>query len=149
VQTVEQVAGVDPAPSWTRRIAPVACCAAVGVAGVLVWHNDPAAPGSRFPGCLFHSATGLWCPGCGLTRGVHALLNGDVGAAMASNIFTPLAIVAIVWLLVGWLRRAWDRPTPRLPHRVERVLMIAGPAVVLAYGVLRNIPAAPFRSLAP
>ncbi|MFT3853790.1 MAG: DUF2752 domain-containing protein [Ilumatobacteraceae bacterium] len=131
------------------RAAPVACCAAAGVAGVLVWRNDPAAPGSGFPACAFHSATGLWCPGCGLTRGIHALFNGHVGTALSSNVFTPVALVAIVWLLVSWLRTAWGRPALRLPQGAERALIVAGPVLVLGYGVLRNIPASPFRSLAP
>jgi len=132
-----------------RRAAPVVGCVAVAAGTVIVATHDPAAPGSRFPACAFHSATGLWCPGCGLTRGLHALLDGHLGAALSSNVFTPLAAVGIIWLLVAWVRSAWDRPVPRLPHRLERVLMIAGPALLLTYGVLRNIPAAPFRALAP
>ena len=149
IGVVEIVVPVAPRTGWSRRVAPIACCAAAGVAGVLVWHNDPAAPGSRFPGCAFHNATGLWCPGCGLTRGMHALLNGHVGSALASNVLTPIALVAIAWLLVSWTRTSWGRPPLRLPRRVQRVLVVAGPAVALGYGVLRNIPAAPFRSLAP
>jgi len=132
-----------------RRIAPIAGGAAVVAGAVLVATNDPSAPGSHFPACAFHSATGLWCPGCGLTRGMHALLGGHLGTAMSSNLFTPLAAVAIVWLLVSWVRIAWDRPALRLPRQVERRLAVAGPAVVLAYGALRNIPLAPFRWLAP
>jgi len=122
---------------------------AVGVATVLVAANDPAASSSRFPACVFHSATGLWCPGCGLTRGLHALLNGHVGAALSSNVFTPIAVVGIVWLLVSWTRVAWDRPALRLPRRAERWLLIGGPVLLFGFGLLRNIPAAPFRSLAP
>jgi hypothetical protein len=148
---VELVDGVAlPSPiGRVARVAPIAACVAVGAAGLLVRDIDPAAPGSHFPSCAFHSATGLWCPGCGLTRGVHALLNGDVGAAFASNIFTPIAIIAIVWLLISWTRLAWGRPAPRLPHGAERWLMFGGPAVVFAYGLLRNLPLAPMRSLAP
>ena len=149
IADVEVTVPAAPRIGWTRRAAPIAGGVAAAVAGVLVWHNDPAAGGSRFPGCAFHSATGLWCPGCGLTRGMHALFNGHVGAALAANVFTPLALVAIVWLLAGWGRTAWGRPALRLPRRVERVLIVAGPVMVLGYGVLRNIPAPPFRSLTP
>lgn len=31
----------------------------------------------KFP-CVFKSVTGLWCPGCGGTRSVRALLRGDM-----------------------------------------------------------------------
>ena len=148
VEVVQVVESGSPT-SWFGRTAPIATCVAVGAAGLLVRGNDPAAPGSHFPGCAFHSATGLWCPGCGLTRGVHALLNGNVGAAFASNVFTPIAMIAIVWLLVSWTRLAWGHGALRLPQRTERWLMFAGPAVVVTYGLLRNLPIAPLRSLAP
>ena len=138
------------APSaWMRRAAPLGGAVAIGVATLIVATNDPSAAGSHFPACAFHSATGLWCPGCGLTRGLHALLTGHVGTALSSNVFTPFAAVAVVWLLVSWMRVAWERPALRLPRRVERWLMIVAPVLVFGYGLLRNIPVAPFRSLAP
>lgn len=31
----------------------------------------------RYP-CVFHEVTGLWCPGCGGTRSVRALVRGDL-----------------------------------------------------------------------
>lgn len=37
------------------------------------------------PGCFFRGLTGLPCPGCGATRGLAALLEGDVAGAFASN----------------------------------------------------------------
>ncbi len=135
--------------SWAARAVPLACCAALAGTAAVVARNDPAAPGSHFPGCVFRNATGLWCPGCGLTRGVHALLNGHLGQSLSSNVFTPLAVVAIVVAMVSWLRTSWGRSALRLPAGVQRALMVVAPAVVLLYGVLRNIPAAPFPSLAP
>lgn len=110
---------------------------------------DPAAEGSRFPPCLFHVSTGLWCPGCGLTRATHHLLRGDVPAALATNVFTPLVIAAIVAAWWAWLRRAAGRPTPtpaeRLPARAVPLLA----ATFVVYGVARNLPFAPFDALAP
>ena len=44
----------------------------------------------------FRALTGVWCPGCGLTRGVHALLNGHPLQAMGYNVFTPIVVVLIV-----------------------------------------------------
>ena len=148
--TTVQLAAVAPT-NRLRRSAPVAGALAVGAAAVAVAANDPAAPGSHFPACAFHSATGLWCPGCGLTRGVHALLTGHVGSALSSNVFTPVAVVAVVWALLSWFRVAWDRPALRLrlAPRAQHVLFVTGTVAVLGYGLLRNIPVAPFRALAP
>jgi hypothetical protein len=103
----------------------------------------------HYPGCVFHQATGLWCPGCGLTRGCYELLHGNVAAALSSNIFTPLALVLMAGAWVAWLRWSWTGRTVHASVAVQRAAMIWLPVVVLFYGVLRNIPATPFRSLAP
>jgi hypothetical protein len=131
------------------RAAPVACgCALAAVAGFVATH-DPAAAGSRFPGCAFHQITGLWCPGCGLTRGTYQLLHGHVGAALGYNVFTPLALIAIVAAWFGWLRSSWGARPLRLPASAARRLAVAMPILIIAYGVLRNLPVAPLRALAP
>jgi hypothetical protein len=41
--------------------------------------------------CVFHSTTGLPCPGCGMTRALSALSQGDFSTAAALN---PFAFVA-------------------------------------------------------
>jgi Protein of unknown function (DUF2752) len=147
-----EVIGTDMAPRGTGiagRLAPIACGGALAVAGLYVASNDPSAPGSRFPACSFHQLTGWWCPGCGLTRGTHELLTGDVTAALGHNLFVPLVIAAIAAAWWIWLRRAWDRPSrwdlAALPRWLGPVALI----VVVTYSVLRNLPVAPFSALAP
>ena len=139
---------VQPA-SWLRRAAPVACGCLLAGAAAVVTLNDPSAPGSRFPACQFHSLTGLWCPGCGLTRGFHQLFNGHIGAAISYNVFVPLVLVAIVGRWWTWTRTSWGRPPLQVPAVVTRHAGMTIAVAMVVYGVLRNIPAAPFRSLAP
>jgi hypothetical protein len=43
----------------------------------VVGYFNPAMAGF-FPVCPLYSVTGILCPGCGLTRGFHALFHGDV-----------------------------------------------------------------------
>ena len=48
--------------------------------------------------CVFNYATGLQCPGCGLTRASMAVLRGDFQAAFNFNqlaFFVPLFLVAV------------------------------------------------------
>ena len=132
-----------------HRIAPVACGCALVAAAAVVALNDPAAPGSWFPPCVFHRATGLWCPGCGLTRAAHALLTGHPLQALGYNLFAPLVFVAIGLSWLTWTRQAFGRPMVnpimRLSSRAHTGLIVA----IVVFGVVRNIPAAPFRGLAP
>ena len=97
--------------------------------------------------CPFHAATGLWCPGCGMTRAVHRLVRGDVIGALSFNVFVPIVVlgVAIGWW--SWLAAGtWGRPV-RWPARVATGWWFALFAVFVTYGVLRNV--ASFDALAP
>lgn len=111
--------------------------------------NDPAAENSLFPPCVFRATTGLWCPGCGLTRGLHQLFNGDLGSALQYNLFVPLVVVAAVLGWWSWVRTSWGGLPLAIPQRLLHPLFWAMPIAVVAYGVLRNIPTAPFDALAP
>jgi hypothetical protein len=98
---------------------------------------------------MFHQTTGLWCPACGLTRGTYQLLHGHLGAALSFNIFTPLAVVAIAVAWFAWLRSSWDVPPLRLPSYTAQFTAVILPAMLITYGVLRNLPFAGLKSLAP
>ena len=105
---------------------------------------DPNEAG-HYPTCPFLSLTGLACPGCGSLRAVHALAHGDVGAALGLNLLTVLAIVPLVVIWARWLVRSRSG-VPRstvAPAPVLWGLLV----VVVAFGVLRNLPA--FGWLAP
>ncbi len=132
-----------------RRVAPLATGAALAGAAVLVAANDPLAAGSHFPSCIFRSTTGLWCPGCGLTRGMHQLFTGHPLAALGENLFVPALVVAVSWAWWSWVRTSFDRRAVRVPSWAPQLSAVVLPTVLVLYGVLRNIPHAPFTALAP
>ena len=127
--------------SKIRFVALLAGCGLLTLALGIVAIFDPSTH-QFFPPCVFHEVTGLYCPGCGSTRCLHSLLQGDIAAALGYN---PLAVLAMPFLAVGLL----------LP--TEKFRKWAGyPAtgwtvffVLLAFGLLRNLPAYPFNLLAP
>lgn len=51
--------------------------------------------------CSFYEVTGVQCPGCGLTRGVSALLRGQWEQALRWHLFSPLALLAMLLILAG------------------------------------------------
>jgi hypothetical protein len=119
-------------------ILPVAAgCCAVGAA-VYVAARDPSS-GGMYPECAFRSVTGWWCPGCGLTRAAHHLLNGDLGQALGHN---ALVVPIVALLALGWMTWLLDCGGRR-PLRLRRATIPAwfGLAfTAVAFAVARNVP---------
>lgn len=133
-----------PHTAWRRLADPVAVAAA-GLAGlVLVARVDPNEAG-HYPVCPFLSLTGLFCPGCGTLRALHALTHGDLATGFARN---PLTMLTVPFLLVVWL--AWAvrelRGRGRATMAPAWLLWCLAAAQVL-FWVLRNLPG--FTWLAP
>ena len=57
-------------------------------AGLPAWH------------CPFRGAFGIPCPGCGLSRGMVFLLQGEWQAAVTAHAFAPLVLLGLVFLIV-------------------------------------------------
>ena len=106
------------------------------MAGVVLYTFDPS-QNRFFPVCPSFALTGLYCPGCGTTRALHALLHGDFARAASMNVavFVTLPLLALLMAV------------PRL--RYHRGFSIAILICVVLYGVLRNVPIYPFSLLAP
>jgi Protein of unknown function (DUF2752) len=107
---------------------------------------DPNAPGNPFPPCLFYTATGWHCPGCGITRCLHALAHGDLPQAFSMNPLL-LLLLALAPAFVAW-RSGWQ---PRWLRPVATTLSTATfwVSLLLVYWIARNLPWAPFAWLAP
>lgn len=98
----------------------------------------PGSPHAKWlPKCMFHQMTGLYCPGCGATRALSAMLHGDVKASLHNNALLFPLLALIVFLIV--------KPQTSL----KRPFAVTIVAVVLGFTILRNIPVAPFTYLAP
>jgi len=122
------------------RLAPVAGGVGLAAAATSLALIDPARPSSPFPACMFHSVTGLWCPGCGLTRGTHRLLRGDVVGAMELNVLTPLVVVAVALAWWHWFRRSTRRAGVPVPAWLPTFAALALPILLVAFGIARNLP---------
>lgn len=112
------------------------CCLLAGAAYVAA--VDPS-DHTVLPPCPFRALTGLWCPGCGLTRATHHLLRGDVVRALQFNAFVVVILAALVATWTAWTMRAAGRPVgwvARIPVRAQ----VAAGVVLLAFAIVRNLP---------
>lgn len=122
----------------------LAAGAAVGCAYVAV--ADPNQSASWYPQCPFRALTGYDCPGCGITRSIHAALTGHPGRALDHNaLFVVVAVAAVVWFAVGRFRQWRGRP----PIELRRPGAWGAAAVVVLVGfwVARNLPIGPLEWL--
>lgn len=131
---------------YERLVAGGGAVAAMSGA-VVVWYFDPTTAGF-FPVCPLYSMTGFACPGCGLTRGFHALFHGDVLTALDYNALIPMFAAFLGYLFLSMLMVA-VRGRGLTLGRMNGPLLWAVFGLMLVFGVLRNIPFYPFTFLFP
>jgi uncharacterized protein DUF2752 len=129
------------------RLALAVWTGMAAVAFAVLYFFDPRSC-SLLPPCPFHAMTGLWCPGCGSTRGLHALAHGHLLQALR---FNPLMVASLPFLLSVCLFHSYQLISGQTPARVfvKPSWIWTMVAVVVAFGLLRNVPVFPFTLLAP
>lgn len=137
-----------PKFSIRERLLAAAGIFTVFCGSLYVWFFNPTTQGI-FPTCPLYSMTGIACPGCGLTRGFHALFHGDFLTALGYNAMLPIYAAVFLYLLISmFLITARGRGLPMLkifhPYALSGFLV-----VMLSFAVLRNLPFYPFTLLYP
>ena len=93
------------------------------------------------PECQFHKWTGLYCPGCGDTRAVIALMNGDVLLSLRQNaLIIALLLLGIAMYAELLLKVVFEKKfkSPVFNLKVLVIFLI----LFSAYAVVRNfVPA--------
>jgi hypothetical protein len=140
----EQISSIKS--STVERVLAGAGVLAVTSGAFAVGYFSPTTAGF-FPACPFHALTGLNCPGCGLTRGFHALSRGDVLTALHFNALLPLYLLLFLYLFVSLgltlIRGRGLEFCAFSPWALYGFL-----ALTLVFSVVRNLPFYPFNLLA-
>jgi hypothetical protein len=144
VRVTVPAAGDEPGPAlslWrvaSRRTALIARPWTLVLLALLVGHLLPLAWLTSGPSfCPFKVATGLPCPGCGLTRSSVALLHGDLGTSLY---YHPLGVAMVAGAVVVGLsdfvvwwrgRRPGAEPLPP-SWLIERIFATPAPWIAIA-----------------
>jgi hypothetical protein len=142
--TAEKISSVKF--STVERALAGAGILATTTAAFAVGYFNPTAT-RFFPACPFHALTGLNCPGCGLTRGFHALFQGDVMTALHFNALLPVYLLLFLYLFVS-LGLIFFRGRGLDLRRFSPRIIYGFLVLTLVFGVIRNLPFYPFNFLA-
>ena len=89
--------------------------------------------------CLFHRVTGLYCPGCGVSRMCLALLRLDFAAAWRANpvllMLLPVGMVLAVRIAGQYIKTG-----NALPTALQERVLIGMVILLVLFGILRNLP---------
>ncbi|HTS29407.1 MAG TPA: DUF2752 domain-containing protein [Bryobacteraceae bacterium] len=119
-----------------RQQALTALAASIVLAGILRWL--PPSRYAFYPPCPIHAVFGVLCPGCGATRALAALLEGDWAKAARMNLLAVasapgLAAFATMQLYSAFRWNRWRR-LPASPPAAKGLLTVA-----LLFGLARNL----------
>lgn len=122
-----------------------ALIAAAGIAVLFLFNPSSV---DFYPPCIFHSLTGLNCPGCGTARALHQLLHGNIAAAARCNVLT-LALLPLLLFAGARSLAVHISKTPYKPFFKSAFWPWLIVIAIILFGILRNIPIYPFNLLAP
>ncbi len=149
VKNLSAANGVPPrlvASPRTFSVSATLSFLALTAAGAVLFLFNPSEWGF-YPFCFFYRTTGLLCPGCGSLRAMHQLLHGHVAAALRFNALFVMSLPLLGWygarIAVGKFQR---RP---VSLSIRPAWCWIGLAVMVIFGILRNLPIARAVWLAP
>lgn len=96
--------------------------------------------------CVFYEVTGWYCPGCGISRTLLAILSGDFYQAFRYN---PLLFILLPFAAIFFANWAYAKYNDRTSwcEKIPEWVWVTLAIIIVIYGVLRNLPM--FGYLAP
>lgn len=107
-----------------------------GILLLFIFQNQLLKWTSMIPTCPVYSIFDLYCPGCGNTRSVFALLRGDVFTSLRYNIVPVILLVLLLSLYIELATYSFARYRRILPRQLSFYLILIGFFVI--YLIVRN-----------
>ena len=95
-------------------------------------------------GCVLHNLTGYYCPGCGGTRAIHALLHGHI---VRSFFYHPIVVYTAVffgWFMLSQTIEKASRGRLAIGMHYRDIYLWIALAIVLLNWLVKNLVLAVF-----
>lgn len=95
------------------------------------------------PPCISYEMFDIICPGCGMTRSVLALLDGNILLSLRQNPLIILGILGFSLMYLDFLLKVWGKKLPFEIYNTKAAWILI--VLILIFTILRNV----FPVLAP
>ena len=94
-----------------------------------------------FKPCIFHKITGLYCPGCGMTRATIFLAKGNFWASIYHNPTILYVAIVSIWFILSYIVKSFDKKQKynRFYFCYSDIYIWIGLILLLGTFVIRNI----------
>lgn len=96
-------------------------------------------PGHTLPPCLFHLFSGYYCPGCGGTRAVRALLHGHILQAVYFYPAVPYGAAVYLYFMATQTAERLSHGKLRIGMRYHNCYVWIAVAMILGNFLAKNI----------
>ncbi len=116
-----------------------------GLVMILLYHLGIVTPTKMLYPCVFHRVTGLYCPGCGGTRAVEALLQGDFFTCLRYHPFVLYCfILYVVFMLSHTIEKITKKKAPQSHNAIKGLsfqlsYVYIGILIILIQWMIKNI----------
>lgn len=90
--------------------------------------------------CIFYKITGYKCPGCGITRALFSILNGNIKEAFNYN---KLLFIVAPFLMIYFIYKSYiyilDKKESKNINKIIRYSSYTLVIISIIYAILRNI----------
>lgn len=93
---------------------------------------------SMFP-CMFHELTGWYCPGCGGSRSVAALLRGDMRTCVVNFPLTAYAVIMYLWFMISQTIQRLSRHRLHIGLRWRHSYLWIALGILMIHLVVKNV----------
>ena len=109
----------------------------IAIIGLIMVKNHNPEEANFFIPCMFNKVTGLKCPGCGMTRAMHYLVNGNIKKEIWYNLM--LVPGSLVLLYSGYRYIRYIVKNEEIVNTPLEIILKIFLAMLIIFMIARNI----------